>query len=277
MAAEADTVRIRPYTREDDKLVRFTIGRACVDGLATANKTLYFHPIVISAWFALSCALLQYLQVWPEAGGPLWTWLKPLPIFAAIAVPLMSIIDWKNRPDFERRAENVLRRADLYQIEPYYSRSPSSGVWILEFGPKFVGLVCVDASQDSLSEETLKDADKDDKKYLQNKWRKGTSNTAVIRHYYVMEQYRETGITDDLLEYVIKQTFNNDKTVKSIRATESRLEKWTTKALQQQGFTIEKTVGKLGLLGWELRSRVLTRKVWEERQRTAVEETPKTK
>lgn len=92
-----------------------------------------------------------------------------------------------------------------------------------------------------------------------------------------MEQYRETGITDDLLEYVIKQTFNNDKTVKSIRATESRLEKWTTKALQQQGFTIEKTVGKLGLMRWELRSRVLTRKAWEERQRTAVEETPKTK
>lgn len=31
--------QIRPYVRgQDDKLVRFTIGRACVDSLATANN-----------------------------------------------------------------------------------------------------------------------------------------------------------------------------------------------------------------------------------------------
>ena len=31
--------QIRPYVRgEDDKLVRFTIGRACMDSLATANN-----------------------------------------------------------------------------------------------------------------------------------------------------------------------------------------------------------------------------------------------
>ncbi|KAI0704844.1 hypothetical protein BC835DRAFT_1261925 [Cytidiella melzeri] len=259
--------QIRPYSREDDKLVRFTVGRECVDGLATANNRLYFHPITLSAWFALSCMLISYVDYWPHAGWPLYTWLMPLPIFAAWAVPIMFAIDWFNRPSFEQLAENVLRRADMYQIEPYYTRSPASGVWILEYGEKFVALIAIDASVDSLSEETLNDANKDDKKYLQNKWRKGTSSTASIRHFYAMEEYRGTDIQEDLLEYAVKHVFEAEKTVKSIRATENELDSWATRAFQRQGFVIDKTVGKLGISGWKLRSRVLTRKRWEENEK----------
>lgn len=122
---------------------------------------------------------------------------------------------------------------------------------------------------DSLSEETLNDADKDDKKYLQNKWRKGTSATASIRHFYAMEEYRGTDVQDDLLEYAVRHAFEADKTVKTIRATENTLDSWATRAYQRQGFLIDKTVGKLGLLGWAIRSRVLTRKQWEGSQKKA--------
>ncbi|KAI0094651.1 hypothetical protein BDY19DRAFT_913875 [Irpex rosettiformis] len=263
-------LQIRPYVRgQDDKLVRFTIGRACVDSLATANNKLYLHPLTLSAWFGFSCLLITYMQWWPAADWPLWTWLKPVPLFAAWAVPIMFAIDWYNRPYFEARAEDVLRRPDMYQVEPYYARSPASGVWILEYGEKFVGLICVDASMDSLSEETLNDANKDDRKYLQNKWEKGTSHTANIRHFYAMTEYRKTGVQEDLLEYAIKHVFETDKTVKTIVATENTLDDWTTRAYRKEGFGVDRVVGKMGILGWELRRRVLTRKQWEERQKKA--------
>ena len=155
----------------------------------------------------------------------------------------------------------------MYQVEPYYSRSPASGVWILEYGQKFVGLICVDASMDSLSEETLNDANKDDKKYLQNKWKKGTSHTANIRHFYVMEEYRPTDVQEDLLEYAVKHVFGADRTIKSIVATENTLDGWATRTYQKEGFAVEKTIGKVGALGWPLRRRVLTRKRWEEKQK----------
>lgn len=165
----------------------------------------------------------------------------------------------------------MLRRPDMYQIEPYYTRSPASGVWILEYGEKFVGLICVDASMDSLSEETLNDANKDDNQYLQKKWKKGTSSTANIRHFFAMEQYRSTDIQEDLLEYAVKKVFEADKTVQSIYVTENTLDSWTSRAYQRQGFVVEKTVGKVGILGWELRTRVLTRKRWEDRQKRKLE------
>lgn len=184
---------------------------------------------------------------------------------------LTQFLSRYNRPSFEARAEDVLRRPDMYQIEPYYTRSPASGVWILEYGQKFVGLICVDASMDSLSEETLNDANKDDKKYLQNKWRKGTSSTANIRHFYTMYEYRKTEVQDDLLEYAVKHAFEADSTVKSIVATENTLDRWATRAYQKHGFAIEKSIGKMGILGWELRTRVLTRKRWEELQKKKAE------
>jgi hypothetical protein len=43
MANNEKVPQIRPYNREqDDKLVRFTVGRSCVDSLAIANnKRMY--------------------------------------------------------------------------------------------------------------------------------------------------------------------------------------------------------------------------------------------
>lgn len=60
----------------------------------THKNPVYIHPITLSVWFALSCILITYLEWWPQPGSPLWTWLKPAPIFAAWAVPVMFAVDW---------------------------------------------------------------------------------------------------------------------------------------------------------------------------------------
>lgn len=157
----------------------------------------------------------------------------------------------------------VLRRPDLLDIATYYGRSPSSGVWVLVYGDKFVGFVAVDASVDSRSDETVTDAAQEDRRYLQRIAKPGTSSVATIRHFYVMEEYRATGVQNDLLEIAVRNAFENDRAVKSIRAVESALEDWATRAYQDLGFVIDKKIGKVGVLGWDLRSRILTKEKWE--------------
>lgn len=152
----------------------------------------------------------------------------------------------------------------MFNIAAYYARSPSSGIWVLRYGQNFVGFVAIDASLDALSEEPVTEAAKDDRKYLQNLARKGTSHSAVIRHFYVMEEYRPSDVQDDLLEYAIKHAFGSDRAVKSIRVNEDTVEKWLPMAYQKQGFAIDKKTANLGTLGWAERSRLLTRSKWEE-------------
>lgn len=148
-------------------------------------------------------------------------------------------------------------------MEAYYSRSPASGLWLLEFGDKFVGLIAIDASLDSQSNETL-DSLQNDKKAQQRTTKKGTSSVATIRHFYVMEEYRSTYVQDDLLQHAVKQAFQSDKTVKMIRGVECTLDKWATKAYRKAGFIVEQVIAKLGILRWSVRTRVLKRSQWEE-------------
>lgn len=151
----------------------------------------------------------------------------------------------------------------MFNLSSYYTRSPSSGIWLLVYGEKFVGFIAIDASADSRDDETVTEAAKEDKKYLQRIARPGTSAVATIRHFYVMDEYRSTAIQNDLLEFAVRNTFEKERTVKSIRAIESTLDGWAIQAYQEQGFIVDKKIGKIGVLGWDVRSRVLTREKWE--------------
>ena len=128
---------------------------------------------------------------------------------------------------------------------------------------KFVGLIAVDASLDSTSEDTLLVGVKSNQD-LKNLKKKGTSKVATIRHFYVHEAYRGTGVQNDLIEFAVDSAFTGDKTVETVRAVDCAIDSWVSKSLRDNGFVIDAVLGKAGVLGWPLRSRTLSRTRWEE-------------
>ncbi|KIP11990.1 hypothetical protein PHLGIDRAFT_27606 [Phlebiopsis gigantea 11061_1 CR5-6] len=261
-----DQAKIRPYqpNGDDQRLARFTVAKARMEGLAVANRKTYVDPRFLAVWVALASLLIQYLNWWPNPSLPWWTYLRPIPAFAAFLVPLMFIVDLSNRPYFDAETQKVLHQIDILDFHAYYARSPASGFWILEYGKKFVGLIAIDASLDSTSDKTVvSNGNPSQVAAVQKETSKrGTSEVATIRHFYVMEEYRSTLMQEDLLHFAVQQTFSMDRKVKKIKAADSTLEPWGGAAMTKEGFTTEKQLGKMGILGWAIRSRVLTREKW---------------
>ncbi|CAL1695934.1 unnamed protein product [Somion occarium] len=249
--------RIRPFQPSDQKLVRFYVGKSRMEGLTSANVR------------ALSSAFVHYMQWWPRREKGLLENLSPLSAFACMALPIMFITDWVNRPDFEKSMNDALRRPDLVDTAIYYARSPASGFWILEFNDRFVGLIAVDASLDSTSDEVVVGSDKpaeENAKPAKSYSTKGTSNVATIRHFYVEEPYRTASVQDDLLEHAIKHAFA-EKEVERIRAVNESLVPYIGEALHRQGFVSASVLETVGVLNWHVHESVLERKVWESKQK----------
>jgi GNAT superfamily N-acetyltransferase len=166
-----------------------------------------------------------------------------------------------NRPYFERLTQETLHRPDIRDLKAHYSHSPSSGFWILEYGVRFIGIIGVDASLDSTSDEptTLKDKKK-------NIPAKKSSPTATIRHFFVEEEYRSADIQTDLLSYAVLHAFRSDDTVQRIKASDSPLAPYARETLRSSGFQLEEHTDKVGIFGWKLGIRILERVEWEKRQ-----------
>ncbi|KAG0708903.1 hypothetical protein DFH29DRAFT_794715 [Suillus ampliporus] len=260
---EADA-RIRLYEAPDDKLVKFSIGKASMEGLAVANRSAFFHPFTLSVWVALSSIMIQLLDWWPKPEyGPLG-YFPPLPAFGCWGAVILYLIDWFNRPPFEDASLDLLRRPDVADIAKHYQRSPSSGFFILEYSGKFVGLIAIDASKDSQSQDTLMDKGKPSSSLRAEK-SKGTSSVATIRHFYIDEPYRTTGIQEDLLAHAVQHAFKADNAVKEIKVTTTSLIPYSQKCIRDAGFALEKPIGKLGIYGWKLDLVVLRRAHWEKK------------
>ncbi|KAJ8596918.1 hypothetical protein M405DRAFT_780660 [Rhizopogon salebrosus TDB-379] len=260
--------RIRLYEPSDDKLAKFSIGKAAMEGLAAANRSACFHPITLSVWVALSCIMVQLLDWWPKPEYGLLGYLPALPAFGSWGAVMLYLIDWFNRPPFEDASLNLLRRLDVADIAKHYQRSSSSGFFILEYDGKFVGLIAIDASKDSQSQDTLMDNNKLPPS-LHTKKKKditslGSSPVATIRHFYIVEPYRTTGIQEDLLAHAVQHAFKADLAVKEIKATTTSLIPYTQKCLRKAGFVLEKPLDKLGMYGWKSELVVLRRTRWEQ-------------
>ncbi|KIJ68391.1 hypothetical protein HYDPIDRAFT_165250 [Hydnomerulius pinastri MD-312] len=257
---------IRMYHTDDEKLIKFTIGKAVMEGLAVANRRAALHPLTISMWVAISCIMVQLLGWWPKPEyGPLG-WLSPLPAFGCWGVPFLFAIDWINRPYFEELANDVLHRPDVADIKKYYSRSLSSRFCILEYGGKFIGFIGIDASTDSQSDQSFVKKSKDGKLIVDKSkdfYSKGTSSIATIRHFYVDEPYRKSGVQDDLLAFAARLAFAMPNDVQSIKTAATPLLDYVQESMRDFGFTVEKTVGKVGVYGWSLDIMSLERARWE--------------
>ncbi|KAL5495254.1 hypothetical protein ACEPAI_717 [Sanghuangporus weigelae] len=269
--AENDAL-IRPYVHDDEdyKLVRFTVAKAVMEPLAVANRKVCTHPMVFSAWFALSCIFIQLLNWWPDPRFGFWGYLRPLPGFAVLSLPIMFYIDWRQRPEFEKQSIETLKRTDIANIREYYSRSPSSGFWIYDFGNQFVGLIAVDASTDSLSDDTVSSSQEEARETARSitrgkdKTRRlDTSPIAVIRHFYVAELYRTAIAQNDLITFAVKRVFESSSVVERIKMTPSPLMDYIGHSLKSAGFEVVEQGPKVGLLGWMTVTYELTREKWE--------------
>ncbi|KAG5648035.1 hypothetical protein DXG03_007070 [Asterophora parasitica] len=180
--AELDA-HIRHLNAADEKLVRFTIGKASMESLAVAN-----------------------------------------------------------RRDFEDLAQDVLRGPDLRNILGYYSRSPGSGFYICEYGGLFVGLIALDVPS------TSSDAERTDGKSASE----DASPIAVIRHLYVDEPYRSTGVQEDLLSHALRVAFEANPALRVVKAHQSPLHPYVRQCLQDASFTFEENTQKVGVLRWQL-------------------------
>jgi len=240
--------RIRFYDESvDKKLVQFMISKANFATLAVANNRVYFHPITIAIWFALSSIFVQYMNWWPIPALGWFGYLKPVPAFASMAVPMMFFVDWINRPYFEEQTTEVLGESDLRNIPSHYSSKNGSGFWILEYGDKFVGLIALDATNKP---------DKSSKSEFKGK-------TATIRHFYVEEAFRGTNIQEDLLQHAVKHAFSNPQ-VQHIEAFDSPLVPYLRTCLRNTGFQHHHNTKKVGLFQWSLGVRYLNRDEWKE-------------
>ncbi|KAJ7038144.1 hypothetical protein C8F04DRAFT_1089685 [Mycena alexandri] len=237
---------IRPITDSDDTLIRFMVAKIYMGQLAAANRRAYAHPLVLAVWLGLSCVFVEYMHWWPKPRHGFIGYLTPFPAFASVLVPIMFLIDWVNRPYFEKLTQDALRAPDMKNITSYYSRSPASGFWIVDYGERFVGLIAIDASTNPLASQT--------------------SQTAVIRHFFVQDPYPASGIQDDLLSHAVHQCFNaNSGIVQRIIADDSPLVPYVRTSLKEAGFVLERHTQTVGAFRWKLGMRSLDRDVWEKK------------
>ncbi|KAF8898688.1 hypothetical protein BD779DRAFT_1485120 [Infundibulicybe gibba] len=252
--------KIRSYVPPDNRSARFSIGKSNMESLAAANNYAYTHPLTIAIWLALSGIFIEYMGWWPDGTRSFLGYLSPLPALASVAVPILALADWINRPYFEKQVQDILRKPDIVDISTYYSRSPASGFWILNLNDIYVGHIALDASQDSMSTEVFS------KDSSFPKMKKGTAKEAMIRHFYVDEFYRRSDIQTDLLKFAVNHAFETDKHLQRIYATDSPLIPYARACLREAGFRLEQTTETVGVFRWKLGMRILERKEWEARQ-----------
>ncbi|KAG6812494.1 hypothetical protein H0H92_002601 [Tricholoma furcatifolium] len=243
--------QIRRFQASDEKLVRFSIGKAAMEPLAVANRRAYVHPIPVAIWALFSYAIITYMDLWPKTSMGFVGYLQPLPMMAATSLPIMFLIDWLNRPAFETAAQEVLRGPDMGNILTHYTRNPASGLWILEYGRLFVGLIALDVT----SESTTKGGKKSPK---------GVSS-AIVRHFYVDEVYRGSGIQEDLLAHALRTAFSAEPNLKVVHATDSQLLPYARNCLRDAGFVLEENTKTIGVFRWKLGKRTLSREEWEKK------------
>jgi hypothetical protein len=166
-----------------------------------------------------------------------------------------------NRHSIEPRAEKISRGRDLINIQSYYSRSKSSGFWILIHDSIRIGFIAVDAftPDDHVESDPPKEKTKSD------------STVAVIRHFYVKRLYRPADVQSSLLYHAIEHVFGSKNEITTIKAPDSPLLDYKRKCFREAGFELHETDEKVGLLGWKLGTSVLSREQWEKAQEKAQE------
>ncbi|KIJ51373.1 hypothetical protein M422DRAFT_203530 [Sphaerobolus stellatus SS14] len=256
---------IRRLKQNDIKLAKFLISLSLMQPLTTANNNAYFHPLTLSVWVGISSIMMVLFKWWPSTTGPLGYWglLWPVPAFATMAVPILIFFEWFHRPVFEEPLQKALREEDIRDLIGYYSRSPASGFYVLEHKEKVIGIVGLDAN-------AKLDADAKPSK-SKSTATSATASTALIRHFFLEEQYRGAGVQADLLEYAVAQAFMAKISPQRIRILVHDLEPYKREALKSTHFHPVKDWDPKdgpkewtsGIYGWNYRWHEVTKDEWK--------------
>ena len=194
------------------------------------------------------------------------------------------------RPTYNQQTIDILSQPDINDIRGYYSRDPSTGLWIYEYGQNFVGLVAIDTtntdarieipetplttttptavSGNNGNSKSKKSGESKSKKEQPKSSPSSSSPVALIRHLYVSEPYRVAHAQDDLIQFASKRIFaETDKERIVIRC--NSLFDYLTSGLKKAGFELidkNKTEGWLGL-GWPTYTYELSREKWSALQK----------
>jgi hypothetical protein len=266
---------IRPFVPEDLNEVRFTIAKSIMEPLTTANKKSVYLKVPFT--FEILTAVLPRLL--PSAHGcsmgrvvvcvrRVFGLVAELPIlrrYPLTACPasrlcgnglpdhvVLRLVSRRqirdspmskyqarvNRPYFERTVEKTMAAPDLLNIERTYCKPPSS-FDILEYEGKAIGILAIDATP------------KPDK-----------PGRAYIRHYYIADPYRESGVQNDLLAHAIPRLFASPD-IDSVEAPYSMLHPYVKKALLERGFKIASSRKNGHYISWEVGTALLTKEKWE--------------
>ena len=138
---------------------------------------------------------------------------------------------------------------DLLNIEKTYGKPPSS-LDILEYEGRPIGLLAIDATTKPTQ-----------------------AGRAYIRHYYISDPYRESGVQNDLLTHAIPRLFASPD-INSVEASYSMLHPYVKKALLEQGFKISSSRKNHLYINWEVGTALLTKEKWEQLQQAKPRPTP---
>ncbi|KAF8310239.1 uncharacterized protein EI90DRAFT_3139796 [Cantharellus anzutake] len=255
----------RPFEDADMKETRLLLGMSAMEPLQVANFQAYTHPLIIALWVALSSAFVQVAGFWPKPEYGWYGYLAPIPAIAAMGYPILFVIDWIQRWNFEKALRRLLLSEDILDIKSYYDKPSLFRVLIWNGRP--IGYVALDAAYpDEIltnlvdEEEKLGSTSSTDPKPTparekaaeilkeRNAQRKKRKNNdpathAVIRHLYVDSVYHRSGIQHELIRRAVNEVFGHTSpkqqkgsTVQEVFVRISSLEKEKAKVLHEAGF-----------------------------------------
>ena len=117
-------------------------------------------------------------------------------------------------------------------------------------------MIALDASHDSMSTQSIGSGS-------EAATQRKSAETAVIRHFYIDEVYRGSGIQVDLLRHAVKFAFDSDDRVIRIKAPDSPLNSYIRLCLREAGFASAYAIEEVGLFGWKVDMGTLERNGWE--------------
>ena len=270
---------IRPFVPEDLNEVKFTIAKSIMEPLTVANQRSEYLKVLFTSktltamlsrllssahGCCMGCVVVCVYRVHGLVAefSILWRYSRyacppscpcgnGLPDHVVLRLvsrhqtcdgPVSKFRARVNRPYFERTVEKTMAAPDLLNIEKIYCKPPSS-LDILEYEGRAIGLLAIDATP------------KPDK-----------PGRAHIRHYYVADPYRESGVQNDLLTHAIPRLFASPD-IDSVEAPYSMLHPYVKKALLEQGFKIASSRKNGHYINWEVGTALLTQEKWEKLSR----------
>ncbi|KAL0951114.1 hypothetical protein HGRIS_007851 [Hohenbuehelia grisea] len=234
--------------------VRSVVRRSIMEQLSIANAKTIFHPIILGAWMYLSIAFMRLIDwlIRPNVVERPWVHFRSVITFTSVACLFIALIDMSNRPQFVRELQRALTAPDLDDITDYYSRSPSSGFWLLRHGKRFVGILAVDAA--SPEKTALNDVARRNQ---------STSTTATIRHFYIHSPYRNRKLEQDVLLIALRSTFRSSPIVQQIQIVDSPFASNIRDSIRWAGFQRQRAVKSVGVFRWRYAIYTLSRARFE--------------